>query len=47
MDGGDPVLLDGNPVLCARSDDPSGRHYDGQLAYLSLHDTALEEGQVR
>ncbi|KAL4426385.1 hypothetical protein ABPG77_004679 [Micractinium sp. CCAP 211/92] len=47
VDGGDPILLDGNPVLCARSDDPSGRHYDGRLAYLSLFDSALAEGQVR
>ncbi|KAL4430893.1 hypothetical protein ABPG75_006149 [Micractinium tetrahymenae] len=47
VDGGDPILLDGNPVLCARSDDPSGRHYDGQLAYLSLFDSALDEGQVQ
>lgn len=46
VDGGDPLVLDGNPVLCARSDDPVGRHYDGELAHLSLFDVALEEEQV-
>ncbi|EFN59099.1 hypothetical protein CHLNCDRAFT_137883 [Chlorella variabilis] len=46
IDGGDPMLLDGNVVLCVRSDDPGGRHYDGQLAHLGLHDTALDETQV-
>lgn len=40
------MLLDGNVVLCVRSDDPGGRHYDGQLAHLGLHDTALDETQV-
>lgn len=46
IDGGDPMVLDGDVVLCARSDDPSGRHFDGRLAYLGLYDAALEEGQV-
>ena len=34
-------------VLCVRSDDPSDRHFDGQLAYLGLYDVALNETQVR
>lgn len=46
IDGGDPLLLDGNVVLCSRSDDPAGRHYDGRLAYLSLYDTALDDVQI-
>jgi hypothetical protein len=46
IDGGDPILLDGNVVLCVRSDDPEGRHYDGRLAYLGLYDVALNETQV-
>ena len=25
------MLLDGNVVLCVRSDDPNGRHYDGRV----------------
>lgn len=33
-------------VLCVRSDDPQGRHYDGRLAYLGLYDVALNETQV-
>lgn len=40
------MQLDGNVVLCGRSDDPSGRHFDGRLAYLGLYDQALDEAQV-
>lgn len=32
--GGAPVLLSGNVVLCSRADANSERHFDGQLAYL-------------
>ncbi|PRW58639.1 hypothetical protein C2E21_2984 [Chlorella sorokiniana] len=46
VDGGDPILLDGNVVLCVRSDDPTGRHFDGRVAYLSLFDEALDDSQV-
>ncbi len=34
IDGGDPILLNGNVVLCSRSDATSERHFDGKLAYL-------------
>ncbi|KAI3433616.1 hypothetical protein D9Q98_003425 [Chlorella vulgaris] len=46
IDGGDPMLLNGNVALCVRSDDPSGRHFDGTLAYLGLYDVALNDTQV-
>ncbi len=46
IDGGDPMLLDGNVVLCVRSDDPGGRHFDGQLAHLGMYDTFLNATQV-
>ena len=47
IDGGDPILLDGQIFLCSRADDPAERHYDGELAYLGLYDAALNETQVR
>jgi hypothetical protein len=40
------MLLDGNVVLCVRSDDPGGRHFDGQLAHLGMYDTFLNATQV-
>lgn len=46
VDGGNPLLLDGDVVLCARGDDPAGRHFDGRLAYLSLYDVPLHADQV-
>jgi len=46
VDGGDPMNLTGNIILCSRSDDPSERHFDGYLAYLSMWDSALNAQQV-
>lgn len=46
VDGGDPMNLTGSIVLCSRSDDPSDRHLDGNLAYLSLYDEALQGEQI-
>ena len=48
IDGGDPLQLTGNMVLCSRSDDSGGeRHFDGDLAYLSMWDVVLQEVQVK
>jgi len=47
VDGGDPMQLTGSIILCSRSDDPSERHFDGDLAYLSLWDQALSPAQVQ
>ncbi|GAB4817823.1 hypothetical protein N2152v2_004869 [Parachlorella kessleri] len=44
--GGGPMLLSGNVVLCSRADADTQRHFDGQLAYLGLYDTALNEVEV-
>jgi hypothetical protein len=41
------MLLAGDMILCSRSDDPEARQFDGELAYLSLWDDALTEGQVK
>lgn len=47
VDGGAPLNLTGNIVLCTRSDDPGERHFDGNLAYISLWDAVLLPGQVK
>eukprot|EP00887_Chlorella_sp_A99_P005410 scaffold1.g5410.t1 len=47
--GGGPAQLTGNVILCSRSDASAERHFDGQLAYLSLFDTgesSLNDSQV-
>ena len=46
VSGGAPAQLDGNAVLCVRSNQPTGRHFDGQLAYLGLYSSALNASQV-
>ena len=46
VDGGDAMNMTGSIVLCSRSDDPSERHFDGNLAYLSLWDQVLQDQQV-
>lgn len=46
VDGGGPLQLGGNVVLCSRYDADTERHYDGELAYLSLWDQALTPSQV-
>lgn len=47
VDGGDPIDLTGEEVLCSRSDDTFQRHFDGELAYLGLYDYALIPEQVQ
>ncbi|KAL4548009.1 hypothetical protein Ndes2526B_g07220 [Nannochloris sp. 'desiccata'] len=46
VDGGDPMVLDGNIILCSRGDDPEERHVDADIAYLSMWDVALNATQV-
>ena len=42
VDGGDPIDLTGEEVLCSRSDDTFQRHFDGELAYLGAHGSPAE-----
>jgi len=46
VDGGDPMTLDGNIILCSRGDDPEERHIDADMAYLSMWDVALNATQI-
>jgi hypothetical protein len=46
VDGGDKMVLDGNIILCSRGDDPSQRHIDADIAYLSMWDVALNDTQL-
>ena len=46
VDGGDPMEIDGDIALCTRSYDNAVRHFDGDLAYLSIWDHALNAKQV-
>ncbi len=46
MDGGKPLDIDGNMVLCGRSDDTAQRGYTGSLAELAIWDTTLTAQQV-
>lgn len=47
VNGGAPLNLTGNIVLCTRSDDPAQRHFDGNLAYLAVWDNVLLPEQVK
>ncbi len=47
VDGGDPMALDGNVILCSRGDDPEQRHIDADIAYLSMWDVSLNETQLQ
>ena len=40
------MLLDGNIVLCGRSDPAVNRSFDGALASLSLYDVALDSTEI-
>ncbi|DBA77316.1 TPA: hypothetical protein ACH3X2_000838 [Trebouxia sp. C0005] len=45
-DGGRPMQLDGQIVLCDHSDSTFPRNYDGALSHLSIYDNALNYSQV-
>lgn len=44
--GGDPMNIDGDIALCTRSYDNSVRHFDGEMAYLSIWDQSLDADQI-
>ena len=46
VDGGKALEIDGNMVLCGRSDDTAQRGYTGSLAELAIWNTALTAQQV-
>jgi len=46
LDGGDPIDLLGDMVLCSRDAISDDRHFTGSLAHLSLFDKALLPSQV-
>lgn len=46
VDGGDPLSLRGPLLLCGRYGGAASRAYGGQLAQLSVYDTALSAVQV-
>jgi hypothetical protein len=46
VDGGDPINIDTNIVLCGRSDAQTSRFFDGRVAQLALFDTSLQAGEV-
>lgn len=41
VDGGDPMQLTGEIVLCSRDNVTQDRHFSGSLAHLSLFNTTL------
>ena len=45
--GGRPMLLDGNIVLCSRSEAGGGGSFDGALTSLSLYDSFLNMTEVQ
>lgn len=46
VDGGKPLEIDGDIVLCGRSDETAQRGYTGSLAELAIWDTAITAAQV-
>ena len=46
VDGGKPLEIDGDMVLCGRSDDTAQRGYTGSLAELAIWNTILTAQQV-
>lgn len=46
VDGGDPINLDGEIVLCGRSDKQTSRFFEGRVAQLALFDAYLEDYEV-
>lgn len=47
VDGGRPIFIDSDLVLCGRSDYSPNRYFDGKVAHLSIFDTALDNSTVR
>lgn len=45
-DGGGPMLLNGEIVLCSRDNLTDDRHFSGSLAHLALFDAALTTQQI-
>lgn len=46
VDGGKPMHINGNIVLCGRSDESAMRGYSGSLAELAIWDGTLTPAQV-
>ena len=46
LDGGNPMNLTGNIILCGRLEGDAARGYDGQLAELTIFDSALTAPQI-
>jgi hypothetical protein len=44
--GGDPADLDGNIILCGRSDRDADRFFNGSIAHLALFDSAVTQFEV-
>jgi len=46
-DGGDPIFLDGNIYLCARTDGDSYRFFSGSVAQAGFYDEALNATDIQ
>ncbi len=44
--GGDPADLDGNIILCGRTDRDADRFFNGSIAHLALFDSAVTQFEV-
>ena len=47
VDGGDPIFVDGDLVLCGRSDFSSDRFFNGKIAHMAIFDYPLDNATVR
>ncbi len=45
-DGGDPIYLDGNVYLCARTDGDAQRFFSGSVAQAGFYDEALNASSI-
>ena len=46
-DGGDPIYLDGNIYLCARTDGDSQRFFSGSVAQAGFYNEALNATNIK
>eukprot|EP00212_Chloropicon_laureae_P003902 CAMPEP_0197488208 /NCGR_PEP_ID=MMETSP1311-20131121/3186_1 /TAXON_ID=464262 /ORGANISM="Genus nov. species nov., Strain RCC856" /LENGTH=1764 /DNA_ID=CAMNT_0043032175 /DNA_START=186 /DNA_END=5480 /DNA_ORIENTATION=+ len=46
VDGGSPMNMEGDIFLCGRADLAAERHFDGQLAHLSIYDQSLSPEMI-
>jgi hypothetical protein len=46
-DGGDPIYLDGNIYLCARTDGDSHRFFSGSVAQAGFYNEALNASDIK